>query len=135
MTIELGSLQQLAHAWLPVLLDAAVKGMVLLAVAGLAVAAMRKTSAAARQLVWVLALAALPALPLASRALPAWRVLPGWATLQTASPQPGTVANVSALPVDSTAGPQENADPGESPSAIPAEPYPPMSITLPGLPE
>ena len=75
MTIDLESLQRLAYAWLPVLLDAAVKGVVLLAVAGLLALAMRKASAAARQMVWLGALAALLALPLASAALPGWQVL------------------------------------------------------------
>ena len=70
MNIDLESLQRLAFDALPVLLDAAVKGIVLLGVAGVLVLAMRKASAAARQVVWLLALAALLALPLASAALP-----------------------------------------------------------------
>jgi len=82
MTIDLESLQRLACVWLPLLLDAAVKGTVLLAAAGLLVLAMRKASAATRQVVWLLALAALLALPLASAALPGWQVLPGWAKIE-----------------------------------------------------
>ena len=82
MTIDLGSVQGLAFDALPVLLDAAAKGMGLLAAAGTLVLAMRKTSAAARQVVWMLALAALLALPLASAALPSWQVLPGWAKIE-----------------------------------------------------
>jgi len=85
--IDLESLQRLAYAWMPVLLDAAAKGVILLAVAGLLAVAMRKASAAARQVVWLGALAALLALPLASAALPGWQVLPGWARVEMPPPQ------------------------------------------------
>ena len=88
MMIDPGSLQRLAYAWLPVLLDAAAKGVVLLAVAGLLALAMRKASAAARQVVWLGALAALLALPLASAALPSWQVLPGWAKIEMPTGRP-----------------------------------------------
>lgn len=90
MNIDLESLRRLAFDALPVLLDAAAKGLVLLAVAGVLVLAMRKASAAARQVVWLLALAALIVLPLASAALPAWGVLPSWVKIEIAEPaEPG----------------------------------------------
>src|SRR5580658_2826174 len=38
----------------------------------------RRCSAAARHLVWLVALAGLPALSLLSAAVPAWHVLPSW---------------------------------------------------------
>ncbi|MCX7050179.1 MAG: SUMF1/EgtB/PvdO family nonheme iron enzyme [Candidatus Sumerlaeota bacterium] len=49
--------------WLPILLDAALKGMALVAAAFIAARAMRRASAAARQMIWFLALASLLALP------------------------------------------------------------------------
>ena len=104
MTIDFGSLQRLTAAWSPVFLDAAVKGAVLLAAAGLLALAMRKASAASRQLIWLLALAALLVLPLTSLALPGWQVLPGWAKLEAPSPRPP-----APLPKNS-AGPQGGAD-------------------------
>jgi len=61
---------------------AVAKGVVLLMAAGAGVLAMRKTSAAARQVVWLGALVALLALPLVSAALPSWQVLPVWARVE-----------------------------------------------------
>lgn len=92
MTI-VGSVQGFVFDAVPVLLDAAVKGMGLLAAAGALVLAMRKTSAAARQVVWVLALAAMLVLPLASAALPSWQVLPGWAKIEMPS-EPAAMSSV-----------------------------------------
>jgi beta-lactamase regulating signal transducer with metallopeptidase domain len=118
MTIDLGPLQRLAFDALPVLLDAAVKGMVLLAAAGVLVLAMRKASAAARQVVWLLALAALLALPLASAALPSWQVLPSWARIEMpAEPAAPSLAD--------SAGPLGGADPSGM-NAAPA-PLPELS--------
>ncbi|NLF32710.1 MAG: hypothetical protein GX591_17695 [Planctomycetes bacterium] len=89
MAIDPGTLDRAASAALPVLADAAVKGAVLLAIAGAAVFCMRrKASAAVRQAVWVAALAALLLLPPASAALPRWRVLPPWAELSVEAQPP-----------------------------------------------
>jgi beta-lactamase regulating signal transducer with metallopeptidase domain len=63
-----------------ILLDASLKGCVVLAVAGMAALAMRRASAAMRHLVWFLAMVALLAVPVLSMALPAWQVLPNWAS-------------------------------------------------------
>ena len=90
MGISLESLQHWAQTVLPILLDATVKGAVLLVTAAAVVTALRKKSAAARQAVWLLALAALLALPLASALLPAWQVLPGWAKMEIPSPSQDT---------------------------------------------
>ena len=80
-----------ATALLPAMLDAAVKGAVLLAAAWMVVALMRKASAASRQLVWLLALAGLLALPVVSALAPSWQVLPGWAKVDVPAPaQQGT---------------------------------------------
>ncbi len=74
-------------AWLPILLDAAIKGMIVLALAALASLSMRRASASARHLVWFLVLVSLPALPILSATLPTWRVLPGWVMLPSVSRQ------------------------------------------------
>jgi len=86
-------LQRWARVCLPVLLDAAVKATILLVTAGLVVAAMRKASAAARQMVWMVALAAMLAMPVASALLPGWQVLPGWARLEIPAQVPPRMAN------------------------------------------
>jgi beta-lactamase regulating signal transducer with metallopeptidase domain/Tol biopolymer transport system component len=60
--------------WLPLLLDVAVKGALVLALAGALCLLMRRASAAARHLLWCVALAQVMALPPLSLALPAWRL-------------------------------------------------------------
>ena len=89
MCIDTETFRQWASTCLPVLLDAAIKGAVLLAAAGVAVTGMRRSSAAARQTVWVLAFAVLLAMPLVSQALPSWQVLPSWANLGLPPPPGG----------------------------------------------
>ena len=61
---------------MPVLLDGAVKRRAVLAIAWLIVSRLRGSSAALRHMVWFASLASLLVLPLLSRALPAWRILP-----------------------------------------------------------
>jgi len=63
---------------LPVLVDASLKGAMLLVAAGLLTLAMRRASAAQRHLVWLLVLGSTVALPIFSVLLPAWRILPRW---------------------------------------------------------
>ena len=70
------------------LLDSAVKGAALLALAALAVLMLRRDSAATRHLVWLLGMVALLAAPLLSALLPQWRVLPGWARNRHSSHRP-----------------------------------------------
>ncbi|MCX5676785.1 MAG: M56 family metallopeptidase, partial [Planctomycetota bacterium] len=84
-------LSALGAAWLPVLVDAAVKGTVVLVVALVVSLLARRASAAARHLVWFLALVGLLGLPALSVALPGWQVLPGWIDLTpaTVSESPG----------------------------------------------
>jgi beta-lactamase regulating signal transducer with metallopeptidase domain len=60
------------------LLDAAVKGFVLLAFACIAAFALRRAPASARHLAWLAALACALLLPVCSWLLPGWRVLPAW---------------------------------------------------------
>jgi hypothetical protein len=81
------------NQWLPpgqevarILLDAGVKSVAVLAVAGVAMVCMMRRSAAARHLVCFLAMASLLALPVLSWSLPGWRVLPGWMDFRQAKP-------------------------------------------------
>src|SRR5678816_4932628 len=71
----------LLAASLPVIFDSAIKGTVLLALVAIAIVCMRKTSADARHLAWMLGIIGLLLLPLCSAVLPGWRVLPAWAVL------------------------------------------------------
>ena len=85
----------LSSASLAVIVDAILKGVLLLALAFVVVLLMRKASAAGRHLVWLLAVVSLLLLPVLSGVLPGWRVLPQWRTLDfPTTPQPA----VSAVP-------------------------------------
>jgi nitrate reductase NapE component len=70
---------------LPVLLDAAVKGLALLTLTALATLALRRASAATRHLIWFLGTLGLLIVPILSIALPGWYILPRW-MVQTAPP-------------------------------------------------
>jgi|GEM_PF-3606918 len=61
-------------AWLALLLDASVKGLIILTAAGLVCLALRRASAASRHLVWSLAMVSLIALPILSALLPALQI-------------------------------------------------------------
>lgn len=74
-------LSAIGSSWVPILLDAALKGAVILALAGIATLLMRRASAAARHFVWSVAVAGLLLLPALSIVLPGWGVLPQWAGL------------------------------------------------------
>ena len=94
--------------------DAAIRGtLVLLAALG-ATAMMRRSSASARHLVWLAALAALLLLPIARGFVPEWRVLPLPAT-PAAVPAPITFAPESI---------ERSSAEGSSPIAAPAESAP-----------
>jgi beta-lactamase regulating signal transducer with metallopeptidase domain len=66
--------QMWSHPWIAAILAAAVRGAPLLLIAGVAALGWRRSSAAARHLVWLVAIAAMLVLPLLSASLPAWRV-------------------------------------------------------------
>jgi len=65
-----------ASALLPVLFDVALKSVLVLLLALVVAGCLRKRSAAARHLVWFLAVVSLLFLPVLSLTLPAWHVLP-----------------------------------------------------------
>ncbi len=66
-----------------VFLDVSIKGLIILSIAGVVTLAMRKSSASARYLVWLLSFMSLLALPMLSTALPNWAVLPQWFDLES----------------------------------------------------
>jgi beta-lactamase regulating signal transducer with metallopeptidase domain len=123
-------LSALGSAWLPVLVDAAVKGTVILIVASVVSLLVRRASAAARHLVWFLALVGLLGLPALSVALPGWQVLPGWFGVgQTAALDAEEAATASAA-VEPAVPPAADSPPwsaGHSagrPKASPSRPRP-----------
>ncbi len=69
-------------ALMPLVFDSAFKGAVLLATAALVALVLWRASAAARHLVWLVAIVALLVVPVLSLALPQWRVLPSWAVVE-----------------------------------------------------
>jgi beta-lactamase regulating signal transducer with metallopeptidase domain len=95
------------------LVDSAIKGIALLAVAAIAAMILKRDSAATRHLVWLLAIVAMLVVPVLSAMLPQWRVLPRWAGI---SPQP-VVGDISppsiARPGEGAAEWPRNAEPVE----------------------
>lgn len=68
------------------LVDSAVKGTALLILSWIAAVMLRRDSAAARHLVWLLAIVALLAVPFLSAMLPQWQILPEWTNISPAPP-------------------------------------------------
>ena len=77
------SMEQSAVYWLTMLLDVSLKGLIILCIAAAVTLAMRKSSANARHLVWVLAMVSLLVLPVLSIALPGWAILPQWINFES----------------------------------------------------
>ena len=69
----------LLGAAMPLVMDSALKGAALLGLAALAALLLWRASAAARHMVWLVAVVVLLLVPLLSALLPGWRVLPQWA--------------------------------------------------------
>ena len=107
-------------AAMPFVFDSALKGALLLLLAALCALALRRSSAATRHLVWLIAVAALLLVPVLSAWLPQWRVLPQWASAPNATrleaPQPA-LTPVAAPPLegglanDSDTGPAADVSP------------------------
>src|SRR5688500_10053605 len=136
MTMAALTLATLAAGAVAVLADAALKGAVLLAVAAVAAVALRRASAAARHLLWSLALTAVLLVPVLSAVLPGWRVLPRWrvdategpaaqtppaadVSVRLASVAPADVAPVPTNALDAAGGPRSG-----TPAANAAPPPP-----------
>ena len=130
------------NAWQSILLDAALKSALVLVLAWLAVTLMRQTSAAARHLVWFLAVAALLLLPILSWALPGWHVLPGWMEIKPhATEIPPQAAQVLAAPAPVVAPemaveapPVTEPMPLAAPPKLPPVDRPVLTPELPKLP-
>jgi beta-lactamase regulating signal transducer with metallopeptidase domain len=74
------------------MLDATIKGSVLLLIAGAVCLALRRDSAATRHMVWATAVLLLLIMPLLSILLPQWRVLPAWSQASQDLKPPGRQA-------------------------------------------
>ncbi len=95
------SLAEASSLWLIVLLDAALKGLIVLLVAAVATRLMQKASAATRHLVWLFAALSLLVLPVLSLTLPQWNVLPSWMGWPSRhAPTPVAQADPSPDPAD-----------------------------------
>lgn len=119
---------------MPLAIDSALKGAVLLSMAALAALSMRRASAAARHLVWLVAVVALLVVPLLTIALPQWRVLPDWAAspVQTFAVVTEKASVPSQQVVESTAPPILREQPAVAPAPAPVPvPIPALPSTLP----
>lgn len=103
----------------PLMLDSAIKGTVLLALAAMAALMLRRDSAATRHLVWMLAIIALLIVPVLSATLPQWRVLPTW--MSTPRPFVETIESSSVSTVAKTNG-EVIEMPQRAPSMVPDAP-------------
>ena len=112
----LASLETFTAVWLPVLLDATIKGAALLALAGLVVLCMRRTSAAPRHAVWLLAMAGLLLLPLLSTALPGWPVLPKWCDLRVTTEVGSVVGADAGIVTLAPHSPTDDTHPAKTPA-------------------
>lgn len=72
------------------IVDSAIKGALLLSIAGVVAWALRRDSAATRHWVWLVAIVSLLLMPGISAVLPQWRVLPAWMTMDAVGSQPAS---------------------------------------------
>ena len=98
------SLAEASSIWLMVLVDAALKGLIVLLVAAIAARWMRRASAATRHLVWLFAALSLFVLPVLSVTLPEWNVLPSWMGW------PSSDASVSVTQTDQSPDPPDDPE-------------------------
>ena len=108
------------ETWLAALvIDAAVKGTIILLIAWVVTAALRRTSATVRHFVWCLAFVGLAGLPMLSITLPAWHVpllseaLTGFAVDLGSNPGTSATTDGTSAPRTQSAGPSKGA-PGTS---------------------
>jgi beta-lactamase regulating signal transducer with metallopeptidase domain len=113
------------------LLDTGVKGLFLMAAAGLAAVALRRKAAAARHLVWMLALGGLLLLPVVSLLVPKW-TLPLLPALEAPAPLVAPVVP-SPIPVANATTPEIAPIPAKD-VALPVPKSTPASAPLPVIP-
>src|SRR5688500_550840 len=99
---------------LPLVLDSAVKGTVILALAGVAAVWLRQASAAARHLVWQLGMIGLLALPIVAAMNP-WRLavlpsftVPAFSVTAGAENKVGAAPTIATLPLPEVKRQEEN---------------------------
>lgn len=90
-----------AETWGNVLLDATIKGILLLALAGFVTRMLRRAPAASRHFVWTIAIGAVVALPVASALAPHWNlaILPAAAPAAIATSAPAPVERAASTSV------------------------------------
>ncbi len=111
-------------AALPLLADASVKAVALLAVASACAFLMRRSSAAARHMVWLAAVVALLLVPVLAVMLPGWRVLPQWAAVEGHDGKNEMNGNDAPAALPPSAAPA-------LPAALPAPPLPATETPAP----
>ena len=90
------------------LVDSAIKGTIVLLLAGFVCLALRRDSAATRHFVWTMAICLLIAMPFLSLVLPEWQVLPSW--MNSDEPTVATSSPTFVAPLDSSPATPEIAD-------------------------
>ena len=109
--------------WLAALLDSTFKGLALCLAAGVAALLLRRSSSAARHLVWRLAFTGLLALPALATLLPAWRVpLPGFPQAARVAAAMPAQLNVPATVAANPAPSREGTSPSPAFTGVSAEP-------------
>ncbi len=124
---------------LPILLDAALKGVVLLGVVAAVMPLLRRASASTRHIVWFLAVAAVAVLPVLSATLPAWQVLPSWMTLpgvdrgvdrgEDEQTLGATAGLSSSAPIRTSGEPHTAEQASSGTRRLPRSPVPPAAAT------
>ena len=90
------------------LVDSAIKGTIVLLLAGTVCLVLRRDSAATRHMVWSMAVCLLIAMPVLSLVLPEWRVLPSW--INSDEPAVATSSPTTVVAMDSPSAVAEMAE-------------------------
>jgi hypothetical protein len=111
----------------PVLIDAFLKGFLLLVVCSVAVLALRRASAALRHLIWTIGLSGVLIMPVLNAVLPDWRVLMPMPVIARSAPvkdgfdaviQPASTADSRALTTSVGAAQQSEASPQKAATTL-----------------